>query len=246
MLPNQRVEVIRSVLKGRVEVDEAALLLGLSARSVRRLRERFLEGGPAALRHGKRHAAGARARSPARRTRGGLRPGWVRRAQRQPPAGPARGARGHRALAAVGPLHPALGGMASPRPRRALRFRNRREHRAAEGMLVQLLPRGIAGFGSSSRVPRDQDLLTSVVTKGRPPNATANTARLASSAARARARSCVADPPRRGAGRAPAVPPLDWRAPARRGCHSYRSTERSSRNGQRPLQGLRISGTYAK
>lgn len=108
------------------------------------------------------------------------------------------------------------------------------------------LPRGIAGFGSSSRVPRDQDLLTSVVTKGRPPNATANTARLASSAARARARSCVADPPRRGAGRAPAVPPLDWRAPARRGCHSYRSTERSSRNGQRPLQGLRISGTYAK
>jgi len=35
-------------------------------------------------------------------------------------------------------LHPALGGMASPRPRRALRFRNRREHRAAEGMLVQL------------------------------------------------------------------------------------------------------------
>jgi len=51
-LSDQRVDVIRRLLKGKVDVDEVALLLDLSPRSVRRLRERFIAGGPDALRHG--------------------------------------------------------------------------------------------------------------------------------------------------------------------------------------------------
>jgi transposase len=56
--------VLTRLIAGKVDPAEAALLLGLSVRSVRRLRSRYLDAGPAALAHGNRgrrpaHALGA-------------------------------------------------------------------------------------------------------------------------------------------------------------------------------------------
>jgi hypothetical protein len=44
--------ILARVVAGKLDIDEAALVLGLSARQVRRLKRGFLERGPEALRHG--------------------------------------------------------------------------------------------------------------------------------------------------------------------------------------------------
>jgi len=139
VLSDQRVDVIRRLLKGKVDVDEAALLLGLSARSVRRLRERFVEDGPAALRHGNAGKRPAHALDPALAARvvaiakdgyAGLNDSHLRDLLEEREGILLSRPSVRRILRAEG--------LASPRPRRAPRFRSRRERRGAAGMLVQL------------------------------------------------------------------------------------------------------------
>lgn len=139
MLPDQRVDVIRRLLKGKVDVDEVALLLDLSPRSVRRLRERFIDGGPDALRHGNIGRRPAHALDPALAARvvalakdgyAGLNDSHLRDLLAEREAIVLSRPSVRRILRAAA--------IASPRPRRAPRFRSRRERRAAEGMLVQL------------------------------------------------------------------------------------------------------------
>jgi transposase len=138
-LPDQRVIVIRRLLKGTVDVEEAALVLDLSARSVRRLRERFVEGGPDALRHGNTGRRPAHALDPALAARvvafaqdgyAGLNDSHLRDLLEEREAIALSRPSVRRILRAAG--------IASPRPRRAPRFRSRRERRTAAGMLVQL------------------------------------------------------------------------------------------------------------
>ncbi len=139
MLPDQRVEVIRGLVKGKVAVDEAALLLGLSVRSVRRLRERFLDGGPTTLAHGNTGRTPAHALDPALAARvvafaqdgyAGLNDSHLRDLLEEREGIRLSRPSVRRILRARG--------IRSPRPRRAPRFRSRRERRSAEGMLVQL------------------------------------------------------------------------------------------------------------
>jgi transposase len=49
---DRRVLVLTRLIAGKVDPSEAALLLGLSPRSIRRLRSGYLERGPASLAHG--------------------------------------------------------------------------------------------------------------------------------------------------------------------------------------------------
>ncbi len=138
-LPEQRAHVLARLLKGKVDRDEAALLLGLSDRSIRRLTGRLVADGPAGLVHGNVGRRPANAIDPtlaakvvafAENGYAGLndthlcellaeREGLV--LSRPTVRRILRGA-----------------GIASPRPRRAPRFRSRRARRTAEGMLMQL------------------------------------------------------------------------------------------------------------
>ena len=138
-LPNQRGLVLARLLTGRVDRDEARLLLGLSDRSIRRLQARLVARGPEALVHGNTgrrpaHALGsqvaARVVAFAKDGYAGLndthftellaeREGLV--LSRPTVRRVLRGA-----------------GIASPRTRRAPRHRSRRVRRAAEGLLLQL------------------------------------------------------------------------------------------------------------
>jgi hypothetical protein len=138
-LSDQRVDVVRRLLKHQVDVDEAALLLELSPRSVRRLRERFIDGGPDALRHGNIGRRPAHALDPVLAARvvalakdgyAGLNDSHLRDLLAEREAIVLSRPTVRRILRAAA--------IASPRPRRAPRFRSRRERRAAEGMLVQL------------------------------------------------------------------------------------------------------------
>src|SRR5258708_9406723 len=63
-MEGSRGRVLTRLIAGKVDPAEAALLLGLAVRSIRRLRARYLERGPATLAHGNRgrrpaHALGA-------------------------------------------------------------------------------------------------------------------------------------------------------------------------------------------
>jgi transposase len=62
---DRRVLVLTRLIAGKVDPAEAALLLGLSVRSIRRLRARYLERGPATLAHGNRGRRPAHALDPA-------------------------------------------------------------------------------------------------------------------------------------------------------------------------------------
>jgi len=59
------LKLLARLLKGRVTRDEAALLLGLSDRSVRRLTARLVNGGPEALVHGNAERRSTNALDPA-------------------------------------------------------------------------------------------------------------------------------------------------------------------------------------
>lgn len=138
-LPDRRALVLARLLKGKVDREEAALLLGLSERSVRRLSARLVENGPAALVHG----------NTGRRPANALDPQIVARVVAFAKDGYAGLNDTHlgELLAereGVAVSRPSVqrilraAGIESPRKRRAPRFRSRRARRAAEGELVQL------------------------------------------------------------------------------------------------------------
>ena len=135
----QRARILARVDRGELHLDEAAKLLGLSARQVARLRARYAARGPAGLVHGNR------GRPSPRRTPEGLRARVVDLARTR--------------YAGLNDCHLAellteregleLGrvtvrrilrevGLASPRRRRPPAHRSRRERLPAEGCLVQL------------------------------------------------------------------------------------------------------------
>jgi hypothetical protein len=120
-------------------VDEAALLLALSPRSVRRLRARLLEAGPAALVHGNTGRRPLHALDPtlAARVVAFARDGYtgLNDSHLSELLAEREGIRLSRP--SVRRILRAAG-IQSARPRRAPRFRSRRERRPAEGMLLQL------------------------------------------------------------------------------------------------------------
>jgi len=136
---DRRALVLARLVTGKVTTGEAALLLGLSERSVWRLRAGFLAGGPAALVHGNRGrrptntldpATVARVITLARTTYAGCNDSHLHDllAERE------------RILISRASLQRILrgAGLASPHRHRPPRYRSRRERRAAAGMLLQL------------------------------------------------------------------------------------------------------------
>ena len=134
----RRAWVVTKVMAGDVEVSEAAELLGLSVRSVWRLKRRFTEEGPAGLVHGNRGRASPRRIDESTRER-------VRALAR----GRYDGANDSH-LAELLAEHEGIAvsrvsvrrilraaGIASPRRRRAPRHRSRRERMPQAGMLLQ-------------------------------------------------------------------------------------------------------------
>jgi transposase len=134
----QRTHVLARLVAADIGLDEAASLMGLSERQVRRLRARFLAHGPAAIVHGNRERA-----SP-RRT-----PGAVRERVQSLARGKYDGTidchltellaqEEGLVLSRVTVRRILRGaGQASPRRRRPPRHRSRRERMAQEGLLVQ-------------------------------------------------------------------------------------------------------------
>lgn len=138
-LPNQRALVLARLLKGKVSREEAALLLGLSDRSVRRLSARLLADGPAALVHGNTGRRPAHALDPALAakvvafaTNGytGLNDTHLCELLAEREGLVLSRPTVHRILRAAA--------IASPRTRRSPRHRSRRQRRDSEGMLLQL------------------------------------------------------------------------------------------------------------
>ena len=141
MEERMRALVLRRVVAGRLTIPEAALLLGLSERSVWRLKSRFVaaELDPAALAHGNAGRVAAHRLDPALTSRvvSFARDGYAGindthlaelLAEREGISLSRSSIR--RILRRAG--------IASPRRRRAPAYRARRERRAAAGMLVQL------------------------------------------------------------------------------------------------------------
>lgn len=141
MEERRRALVLGRVVAGRLTVSEAALVLGLSERSVWRLKSRFVaaELDPAALAHGNAGRAAAHRLAPAisRRVVAFARDGYagVNDTQLSELLAEREGIRLSRSS-----IRRILrgAGIASTRRRRAPRYRSRRERRSAAGMLVQL------------------------------------------------------------------------------------------------------------
>jgi len=138
-LLDQRALVLARLLKGKVDREEAALLLGLSGRSIRRLTAALLAAGPGALVHGNVGRRPANAIDPALAARvvafakdgyAGLNDTHLSELLAERDGIVVSRASVQRILRGAG--------IASPRRRRAPRFRSRRERRAAEGLLLQL------------------------------------------------------------------------------------------------------------
>lgn len=138
-LPDQRALVLARLLKGKVDHEEAALVLGLSERSIRRLTARLVAEGPRALVHGNTGRRPTHALDPALGPRiiafakdgyAGLNDTHLSELLAEREGIAVSRASVQRILRGAG--------IASPRRRRTPRFRSRRERRAAEGMLVQL------------------------------------------------------------------------------------------------------------
>ncbi|MDE3113140.1 MAG: ISNCY family transposase [Chloroflexota bacterium] len=138
-LPQKRTLVLTRLVAQKIDVAEAALVLGLSERSVRRLRSLFVAEGPEALVHGNTGRRPAHALDPAlaRRVVAAAKDGYAGLndthlsellAEREGLVVSRRSVQ--RILRTAG--------IASPRKRRSPRFRSRRQRRAAAGMLVQL------------------------------------------------------------------------------------------------------------
>lgn len=134
-----RAEILRNVRDGTIDLEQAALVLGVSIRQARRLLTAWLEHGPSGLVHGNR------GREPVNRTDAELRVRVTGLA-----AGRYEGAnRAH--LAELLERHERISipartlrrildeaGQPSPRPHRAPRHRSRRERAEREGHLLQV------------------------------------------------------------------------------------------------------------
>lgn len=131
--------VLTRLIAGRLSVEEAALLLGRSPRSIRRLRAAFIERGAAALVHGNRGRPAAHQLDPAlvgrivalaRERYHGVNDSHLTDLLREREDIVLSRASVQRILRAAG--------IQSPRHHRVRAYRGRRERRAAEGMLVQV------------------------------------------------------------------------------------------------------------
>jgi len=136
---DRRVLVLTRLIAGKVDPTEAALLLGLSVRSIRRLRARYLERGPATLAHGNRgrrpaHALdavlAARVVALAKTTYAGCNDSHLAELLAERDGITLSRASVRRILRAAG--------LKSPRRHRPTRYHARRERRVAAGMLLQL------------------------------------------------------------------------------------------------------------
>lgn len=134
-----RSRVLTRVLAGKVSVADAALVLGLSERSIRRLRDRLDAGGPDALVHGNHGRRPANALDPAtaqrivtlaKTTYAGINDSHLAELLGEREGITVSRASVQRVLRAAG--------INSPRKHTRARYRARRERRAAAGMLVQL------------------------------------------------------------------------------------------------------------
>lgn len=134
-----RARVLMLVAEGQCTVREAAMLLGLSERQVRRLRQRFRERGPAALAHGNRgrapgHALPVPLREEVLRLARDVYDGYnhthLHELLSQEHGLPVSRRSVARILTAAGER--------SPRRRRPRRHRSRRERMPRAGMLVQV------------------------------------------------------------------------------------------------------------
>ncbi len=147
-----RALVLTRVLAGKVSVPDAALLLGLSERSVRRLRGRLEAAGPGALVHGNRGRQPAHTIDPALKTRivtlakttyAGINDSHLCEllAERE----------GIRISRASMQRILRKAGLRSPRRHTRARYRSRRERRPAAGMLLQLDGSPHDWFGTGER-----------------------------------------------------------------------------------------------
>ena len=138
-MQDRRALVLTRLIAGKVDPSEAALLLGLSPRSVRRLRAQYLERGPASLRHGNSGRRPAHALDPAlaarvvalaKTTYAGCNDTHLSELLAEREGIALSRASVRRILRASG--------LRSPRRHRPGRYHARRERRPAAGMLVQL------------------------------------------------------------------------------------------------------------
>ena len=138
-MQERRALVLTRLVAGKVDEAEAALLLGLSARSIRRLRAQYIERGPASLAHGNRGRRPAHALDPAlagrvvrlaKTTYAGCNDSHLAELLAEREGISLSRASVQRMLRRAG--------IQSPRRHRAPRYRSRRDRRAAAGMLVQL------------------------------------------------------------------------------------------------------------
>ena len=149
-MQDRRVLVLTRLIAGKVEPAEAALLLGLSVRSIRRLRARYLERGPATLAHGNRGrrpahaldaALAARVVALAKTTYPGCNDSHLAELLAEREGITLSRASVRRILRAAG--------LKSPRRHRPARYHGRRERRVAAGMLVQLDGSKARWFGAA-------------------------------------------------------------------------------------------------
>src|SRR3989304_1448453 len=137
--PPPRALVLTRVIAGKVSVPEAALLLGVSERTIRRLRACLERSGPAALVPGNSGRRPANALDPAvasrivtlaKTTYAGINDSHLTDLLGEREGITVSRASVQRLLRAAG--------LKSPRKHTRVRYRRRRERRAAAGMLVQL------------------------------------------------------------------------------------------------------------
>ncbi|HZP97602.1 MAG TPA: ISNCY family transposase [Candidatus Limnocylindria bacterium] len=134
-----RALVLTRVIAGKVTVADAALLLGVSERTIRRLRTCLERSGPAALIHGNTGRRPAHALDPAvasrivalaKTTYAGINDSHLTELLAEREGISVSRASVQRVLRAAG--------LKSPRKHTRARYRRRRERRSAAGMLVQL------------------------------------------------------------------------------------------------------------
>ena len=149
-MQDRRILVLTRLISGTVDPAEAALLLGLSLRSIRRLRARYLERGPATLAHGNRGRRPAHALDPAtsarvvqlaKTTYAGCNDSHLAELLAEREGLSLARATVQRILRAAG--------LKSPRRHRPARYHGRRERRVAAGMLVQLDGSKARWFGAA-------------------------------------------------------------------------------------------------
>ena len=134
----RRAMVLTRVLAGEWSRTEAAVVLGLSERQVRRLLRGYRQRGPAALRHGNRGRPPIHKLPPARREQiVALAQGKYQGFNHQHLTEKLTEVEGIAVSRMTVCRILAEAGLASPRPRRAPKHRRRRERMAQEGMLLQ-------------------------------------------------------------------------------------------------------------